>query len=136
MRFQMHALDKTKLPTKRDVVQYVLFLQQGTQIKRTAFTDKVYKKLSKLWHRANIPILSRTTIRRMITELLKKSSIQTKTPRLYHANEWDVLFRISRCKCSIENDFPCVCADEHKIPESAKSFFIDQCGARLRSLPD
>lgn len=136
MPFQMYDLDKTKLPTKKDVVQYALFLQQGSVTKRSAFTENVYEEVSKLWHLANIPIMSRTSIRRMINDLLRTTSLQTKNSRLFRANEWDDLFRISRCKCSIENGDPCVCANEHKISENSKAFFIDQCGDRLCSLPD
>lgn len=132
----MHDFDKSKLPTKRDVVQYGMFLQQDSKTKRSEFTEQVYEEISKLWHCAKIPIVSRSQIRRLINDLLRKSSFEAKNRQVFHANEWDVLFRISRCKCSIENGFPCVCADEHKIPENAKALFIDQCGDRLCSLPD
>lgn len=135
MPFEIHDLDRTKLPTKRNVVEYVVFLQQGTNKKRSEFVENVHEELSKLWHFAKIPI-KRTLIRGIINDLLSKSLNQTKSSRLFRANEWDVLFRISRCKCSIENNSPCLCAVEHKIPDNVEAFFIDQCGARLCSLSD
>lgn len=114
MPFQMRDLDRTKLPTKRNVVEFVMFQKEGSVEKRAAFTESVYEELVQLWLCAKIPILSRTMIRRMINDLLRKMSTQTKigARQQIHAGEWDALFRISRCRCSIENDFPCTCADE------------------------
>lgn len=138
--FEKCDLNKNKLPTKRDVLQYLMFLQhfgcpnKSMYLKLTDYIEEVIKEISDLWQRVNIPLLSRTSIRKRINELVFTYNEILKTPNKYRESEWNELFLISRCKCKIESNEQCNCAAVHKIPQNAKEFYIDQIGPRLLSL--
>lgn len=142
MFFELCDLNKTKLPTEREVLQYLLFLKHyGTPTvaknkKLIMYSEHLLKELCDLWHRANIPIKSNTTIRKYIGKLVKKHYVILRHPAAYKENDWNKLFTISQCNCGIESNMLCKCAAVQKIPENAVEFFIDQCGPRLLSFED
>lgn len=140
MNFERKDLDETKLPTNRDVIQYLMFLKhKGTPSvsanhKLTDYAATVVGKLLCLWHPTNIPIVTESSIRNHVTKLVKKYFEFMKNSRRFTGEEWNELFRISRCHCSIELDKQCKCSPAAKIPPNAREFFIDQCGQRLMSI--
>lgn len=142
MFFEKCDMNKTKLPTKRDVLQYLLFLKHYGTSKHhknrhlNIYSEEVIKELCSLWHRAKIPTKSRTGIRKCIGRLVKYYYEVRKHPERYKENEWTGIFLISQCKCGIESKKRGKCAAGNKIPQSAKDFFIDQCGPRLLSFKD
>lgn len=129
-------MKKNKLPTNRDVMQYLMFLRhEGTtrvpkHCRYLDYSSYVVREICELWQRTNIPIVGKTAIGRYIAKLLKRRFDNRK----YDEEEWNELFRISRCKCGIELNIKCSCPAALKIPQNFEEFFIDQCGPRLLSL--
>lgn len=138
MSFTISDLNTTKLPMKCDVINYFLYLHHNSDSNRKfgAFKQEVFRRIRLLWERAEIPILSVTTVRKHLDKLLNDYYKIVKNASKYDVSEWNSLFLISRCKCGIERSIPCNCPACDKIPDSAKDFFIDQCGPRLLSLDD
>lgn len=136
MGFERNDLNETKLPTNRDVIQYLMFLKhEGTASvaanhKLTDYVGIAASKIFDLWHRSNIPTVSILSIRRNITGLVNKYFEFTKHARSLTGEKWPDLFRISQCKCRIELE-ECKCLEAAKIPLNTRLFFIDQCGPRL-----
>lgn len=144
MFFEKSDLDNTKLPTKRDIIQYYLFLKhEGESTSRISknkklsfYTFFVGKKLFELWHRAKIPTIVLTALRNKLGKLLQRYNDIIKNPSKYHAEEWDRLFQIAKCTCGIEFNMNCICVAQIQIPANIKDFFVDQCGPRLLSLDE
>lgn len=138
MSFNISELNNSKLPTKRDVISYFLYLRHNSDRNRKlgAFKQEVFRSVSLLWHHSGIPILSATAVRKRLDKLLDDYYKMVKYPLKYNANDWNKLFLISRCNCGIERNIACNCNASDKIPECAKCLFIDQCGPRLMRLDD
>lgn len=142
MFFEKRDINQSKLPTKRDIIGYLLFLKHNgasnvPKIRKLYdYIPIIIKSLCQIWERAGIPIIKRTTLRRYIKCLVDKHYNILKHPNKYEEAEWNELFRISQCKCGIELNMNCSCSYLTRIPPEAKNFFIDQCGARSLSLDD
>lgn len=108
MNFEACDIDKSKLPTNHQVIQYFLYLKKtGTSsIKEnknlSCYLQVVIKVITELWKNAKIPIVGKTAIRKLLISLLEKRSTSIKKPSMYVECEWNKLFRISQCKCGIE----------------------------------
>lgn len=108
MYFKASELPKEKLPTNRDVIQYFLYLKSigTTTVKKNGslprYIQTVIKVVCDLWKTTGIPILSKTSIRKMLVRILELHYEILKKPILYSDNEWNVLFRVSKCKCNVK----------------------------------
>lgn len=139
--FNERNLDKTKLPTERDVMEHLLFLRKE-KIRsgvsgNVGFSDmfvQVIQEIGALWQRAAIPVTSTRSIRRKLDAIVQRYRDFLKTPAIYVENEWDILFMICQCRCGIELHLECKCTPESRIPNNAKEFFVDQCEGRLLTL--
>lgn len=143
MRFEKCDLDTTKLPTRRHVIEYLLFVKHtGTSSVRKNqklqnHANYVAGAIIELWQRTRIPIISRQNVRKSIVTFAKIYKDMLHHPEQYHEINWNELFMISRCKCFLTfTRNTCNCFSERAIPESEKPFFFDQCGPRLLSLTD
>lgn len=143
MNFDAKDLDRSKLPTRRNVMEYFLFLRQK-EIERGAtvhtsysqFRPKVAREIRGLWRVKDIPLTSNAMVLKSLKEILDGYSKVIKNPNTINLLFWDALLIISHCKCGIEMSENCTCEEEKKIPSHAKEFYIDQCGLRMRSLVD
>lgn len=140
MRFDKSDLDKTKLPTLRHVIEYLLFLKhKGTpnvakNLKLNAYANHASQAISTLWQRTKIPIISVSRIRRLIILFVDNYTKMVKHPQTYEEKAWNKLFMISQCKCFMQSiRTTCKCTSMSAIPNNEKDFFLDQCGPRLRS---
>lgn len=137
MHFESQDIDKEKLQTNREIIQYFLYLKTygNKKVNLRRYVQVVMKVICEVWQNANIPILGTTTIRKMLVRLLNSYSSLLKKPRKYNNESyWNKLFRISQCKCSIEMGSECICPENKKIPKNLIRFFIDQCGPRHLNL--
>lgn len=70
MRFEKCDLDTTKLPTRRHVIEYVLFVKHtgtssvGKNQKLENYANHVAGAITELWQRTRIPIISRQNVRK------------------------------------------------------------------------
>lgn len=139
MKFNKFKINETKLPTNRNIIEYLLFLRhEGTaRVPKSRqlinYAPTVIKKVMELWQRANIPIIKRVSIRKRIKALVEKYFAKNFS---HNETEWSELFRVSLCKCDIEIITPCSCPGTQQIPGTAKQFLIDQCGPRQLSFDD
>lgn len=90
MAFVARNLDKSKLPTNRDVMEYLLFLRnesirQGAT-RTTGFDDfetQAIGEIEALWQRARIPTIMKASIRSKIRRLIVEKSVTLrKIPRI------------------------------------------------------
>lgn len=138
MRFVECELDRTKLPTKLDVMQHLLFLRSGQtvdgvrgnvsipQLFMTALAD-----VFQLYARARIPIASKPSAWFQINAVFKRYKDVMKNPVHYDEREWRGLLMICACKCGVEIGLPCNCDQQKRIPLDVQAFFVDQCRLRL-----
>lgn len=144
MVFDERNLDKSKLPTKRDVMQYLLFLRNETLRQgatRTSSYDEfcapVAVEIEALWQRSKIPTVLNTSIQNKIKfRIVKIYRDIMKNPSHYVEDDWNKLFMISQCRCGIESNLRCQCTASFRIPKEAKRFSIDQCNERLLTLDE
>lgn len=139
MPFVEVVLDETKLPTRLDVIQYLLYLRrqkdnEGTNFNYTDFITAVQNKITDLWKRVRIPIIARGAVYNKIKRTLEAYKEVNKTPDNFVENEWNKLFSIAKCKCDYNVDWNC--NDNDKIPSEMITFYKDQCGPRLLTLED
>lgn len=128
MAFVARNLDKSKLPTNRDVMEYLLFLRnesirQGAT-RTTGFDDfetQAIGEIEALWQRARIPTIMKASIRSKIRRLIvEKYRGITKNPSHYIEDDWNNLLMISQCRCGIELNSRCKCIAVFRIPNEAK----------------
>lgn len=140
MNFEASDIDKLKLPTNRQVIEYFLYLRETdtSSVKRNknlvCYIQVVIRVIIELWSETMIPILEKTTIRKLLTNLLSKRDKIIRKHDKYVPSEWNKLFRISKCKCFIELIGFCSCPNTRRIPPNKINFVIDQCGPRLLTL--
>lgn len=140
MHFNKCDLDRTKLPTKRNLIEYLMFVKhKGTPDIRKNLNLNVYAsfvshEIIKLWQHTKIPIVPQPKVRKLILGFVKSYRDVVRHSR-YVEGDWNQLFIISQCKCFIKStSTSCNCPTMCAIPESEKDFFFDQYGPRLRSL--
>lgn len=143
MVFNSKDLDRTKLPLRRNVMEYFLFLRQkaiargaSLQTSYLQFKPEVAREIRGLWRVKNIPLTSNDMVLKKLKEILDGYKKVAKNPHTINMVFWDELLIISHCKCGIELGNNCTCENEKKIPSHANFFYIDQCGPRARSLVD
>lgn len=130
MEFVANNIDKTKLPTNRQVIEYLLYLKKngtssvGKNLKLSSYIHILVNVLCELWNITNIPILVNSTIRKLLERLLEKYYQINKKHNKYVVGEWDKLFKISKCKCEIEMVGECTCPEGNKISTNIKTFFF------------
>lgn len=141
MDFVACDLDKMKLPTNRDVIQYLLFLRNEKMRQgfkgNVGFDDlipRVVKEIRELWKQTNIPISTYSPNRQKMLKLVQTYRELVRTPTEFDTDEWGKLFMICQCLCGTEINLPCMCIASLKIPHDAYEFYIDQCGPRLLTL--
>lgn len=141
MVFDACELDESKLPTKRDVVQHLLFLRkeqmQSGAPQNTSFSDffaQTVLKIRALWQRTKIPLITNQSISTKMKKIEKMRSSIRSNPSHYNEGAWNQLFMICQCRCGIEQHFKCKCRATFKIPTNAIEFYIDQCKGRLLTL--
>lgn len=139
MSFVACDLDKTKLPTERDVMQYLMFVRDEknrSARQNVGFRDvitSVSGVIAELWNQAGIPIISSGAVFGKLASVEERHRSVVKTPSKYVAKDWDRLFKICLCHCNIEHEdgLRCQCTPHNKIPNNAIHYYIDQCGPRL-----
>ncbi|XP_036347606.1 uncharacterized protein LOC118756984, partial [Rhagoletis pomonella] len=95
MAFVKRDIDIKMLPTKRGVIEYFLFLKyygSASVPKNRSLNEYlpiVMNTISKLWQQANIPIVTRTTLRRNIESLLQSYYNVKKHPYEY-IGSWEL----------------------------------------------
>lgn len=86
MHFEKCDLDRTKLPTQRNVIEYLMFLRHkgtsniGKNQSLNVYANYVSQAIIDLWQRTKIPILSQSRIRKIIVGFLKKIQKFYDTP--------------------------------------------------------
>lgn len=121
MYFEPSDLSKAKLPTKRDVICYLKLLKQEGSLRVSKhhklfdYSTAVTNALCELWQRANIPIVSQSTIRKKIVKTVETYYVVNKKSKSYNEGEWNELFQISRCKCGIESNKQCICPENERF---------------------
>lgn len=144
MPFEACDIEKNKLPTNQQVMEYFLYIKKNgaSNIKKNQtlvnYIHVITNMVCELWKYTNIPIVCKSTIRRHLKNLLMTYKDIVKNPSKYDSNEmyWNKLFEISKCKCGIENNSDCLCSENEKIPPNMVAFFIDQSGPRLLTFDD
>lgn len=141
MIFNECDLDKSKLPIRRDVMQYLLFLRNeklrhhaSQTISFKFFFSQVSGEIWALWEWAAIPVISVGAERWKIEHLVNQYRSLRKSPWLYNQEHWNKLHMIGKCRCGIESKCKCKCIPKYRIPNNANEFFIDQCKERLLTL--
>lgn len=139
MHFEARDIDKTKLPLNKDIIQYILYLKRiGVKNVKNQSLSRyvaiVVNETLSLWNTTDIPVISKTAIRKMLIRLIDLHYQINKRHKKYIENEWQVLFCISKCKCSVQKKSKCMCPESNRIPISKLKLFIDQCGPRRLNL--
>lgn len=108
MRFVPRKINLFKLPTKCDVIQYLLFLRAKANKRNfglSKYFNEVISVVLDIWKSAKIPVKCRQVIRKNLTLLTKRYREVIKTPSFYNSNEWDKLFSVAACKCTLKKNF-------------------------------
>ena len=106
--FSASDLNQNHLPRCCEVLSYLLYLRKyGIEriSKNNKFSDyftHAISKICQLWEVLNIPIISKTSIRRFLTKLVEEYSKLSKCRENYHECYWNKLFLIAKCKCEID----------------------------------
>lgn len=131
MHFEKCDLDRTKLPTQRNVIEYLMFLRHkgtsniGKNQSLNVYANYVSQAIIEVWQRTKIPILSQSRIRKIIVGFLKKYKNFTTHPQRYNIEDWNKLFVISLFKCFINSTRnTCTCPSMNAIPDNEKDFFF------------
>lgn len=133
MAFVARDLDKTQLPRKRDIIEYLMF-KKGTQaVKLATFVNDVAKEIVVLWENLNIPLLSRQTVRTKIDKLIPFYRNVLKRSSQFNENMWNELLMVSKCQCFCKPNFTCDCTP--KTPLHIMKFLRDQRYLRMLTIP-
>lgn len=131
MRFEKCDLDKTKLRTRRHVVEYLLFLRSEgisnvrKNVKLDAYANYVAREIIELWKCTGIPLLGIQRVRKLIIFTINSYKKLMNHPRKYVEKKWKNLFMICRCNCFVNSiTGNCKCPSMSAIPASAKVFFF------------
>lgn len=128
-------LDKTKLPTERDVMQYLMFLRSAERkVSYSGVFKPALKAIAELWNQAGIPIVVSGSLYKKLASTVERHRSVAKTPSKYVAKDRNELFMICRCECGIELKCRCYCNPDKQIPIDERDFYIDQCGPRLLTI--
>lgn len=133
-----------QLPSNKDVLGYIYYLRNSQQAKLSDSFPEVIKKVTELWKRTPIPILSSySSMQLRLKNLLKRFQTSkrnialgrdSKPIELSYLNE---LFYIGKCLCVTQTGSPeCNCAPPYKIPPHVIAFTIDQLGPRQLKISD
>lgn len=131
MNFNKCDLDRSKLPTKRNVMEYLMFLRhKGTpnvpkNERYTSYANYASEPIIELWKHTKISIIGQAAVRKAIVNLANTYYEIGKHTYLYVQEDWNKLFMISRCKC-YENSTTntCACSTTNAIPDSERDFFL------------
>lgn len=132
--FQKKKLKSLQLPTRANVVEAVLFEQsRQSDLHVREVHALVSKQIKDIWNQTIIPTITIQRIKIKIGELcaLYSDISKYKNREAYEQKMSNFieqcktnLFEISKCKCA--NLSRCSCIVENRIPNSEKSFVIDQ----------
>lgn len=141
MVFFARDLPKSQLPTKRDVIEYMLYLHNenvhsgaSRNIGFTTYFVDIIRSIRQLWQRLPILLISKQTIRNKLGRIVNKYRDILKTPANYIQSDWNKLFVICQCHCVVELNSECNCSPIVRFPNNVKEFVVDQCQERLLSL--
>lgn len=136
MPFEPHVLSEEMLPTKGDVLRYLLYLRSEHH-KRTnqneklkSFAEAVTNKISNIWKHTNVPLISHKSIYNKVVKSVENYQYYSKNNKTHKYTKYvsllETLFDVALCRCDIVNSH-CKCKQiEHRIPDHAKAFMIDQ----------
>lgn len=136
MAFTAQDLNKTQLPRKRDVIEYLLFNQgkPGNKgVKLARFVNDVAKEVTDLWENLQIPLVTRKTIRARIDRMIPLYRNVVKNPLQFNEDNWNELLVLSKCACFCEADFKCNCTPQ--TPLQVMEFLRDQRCLRMLTIP-
>lgn len=93
MKFEARDIDKSRLPTNLDVIEYLLYIKKtGTPDVKKNKMLKLYlqagiKVITELWKTTKIPIVANTTLRKYMLNLVnKRDEIIKKTHNILKGN--------------------------------------------------
>lgn len=143
MSFESRNLNRSKFPTRRNIIEFLIFLRRekigrgaSQHTSYSKFIPNVAREIRELWRVKSIPLTSMSTTTKYVNEILNGYKKVIKNPHTLNEEYWDSVLILSHCKCGIERGNSCTCEEENKIPSHSKNFYIDQCGPRLRSFSD
>lgn len=76
MNFEARDIDKSKLPTNRNIIEYFLYLKKtGTATidknkKLSSYLQAVFNVITELWKCRNIPLCGKTTTTKLLQNVL------------------------------------------------------------------
>ena len=146
------ALSGDNLPTKSEVYQYLLYLEDvkkgtGEWNRRTTLTTKaqcVADDVAAVWDKAGIPHKLDTDWykrERQVEVVLTRARALKKVPAgqnktedfLQKVAEMQKLFDVAKCQCNLGDGW-CSCARDDQVPSNSKQFLIDQRSERKLTL--
>lgn len=136
MNFFASDLNQLQLPRCCDIINYLIHLRDNgipfvpRKYKFSNYFTFVIENVRNLWKKLKIPLLAKSSIRRLLSKLVEDYKKLCKNNSEIFTHDWNKLFKISQCKCEIENNIFCSCPQINQIPVFLKEFYIDQCGPR------
>lgn len=137
MIFVPRKLDKSKLPTRCNMMQHLLFLRSRNSNRSVGFSkcySEAIKDILEIWKNAQIPTKGRQVVWKLLIQLTTEYRNVSKNPLKYKEDEWNKIFCVSACKCPIKLRLPCQCPADNQVPLHVRKFYADQIGQRLLSL--
>lgn len=136
MLFVPRKLDSSRLPTKCNVMQHLIFLrsQNNPQFGFSKYFTIAAKDILDIYKVGKIPAKGRIAIIKQLTQLTKRYRNTAKNTSCYNEREWNTIFLVSSCTCPLNPRNPCRCPDDKEIPSDVWKFYVDQNGPRLLTL--
>lgn len=135
------------LPTYKDIIKHYNHIKQSIKVGKvkeptvSEISELVASDVQAIWHKASMPIVSRTRVIKLIRtahdefrKLMKPyKGRQTDKKYLLKLNTYagkssKNLFDIAACKCDRGN---CKCPKDNKVPADEQDFLHDQRTMRL-----